>query len=188
VEAQKTTVPQAADTLDPALATEELNLLYWEQQYAGVVTAARKIIESGRATENIHILLGRSLANQGKSAEAGRATAEALESFPESAELHYLHSVLLLESGRPSEAAVAARRALYLRPDLALAHLAFADAALKNGNRSDGRRALRNAERLLAKLPPEETIAAADGETAARLLRIAQFRLKLLEDEAVPNG
>ena len=59
---------------------------------------------------------------------------------------------------------------------------------MKQGNRIDGRRALRNAERILAKLPADDVVPAADGETAARLLRIAQLRLKLLEDEVVPNG
>ncbi|HEX2091726.1 MAG TPA: protein-glutamate O-methyltransferase CheR [Longimicrobiaceae bacterium] len=122
----------------------------------------------------------RSLANQGRMDDAGRACAAALDRYRTSAELSYLHAVLLAGAGLHAEAAVAARRVLYLDHDLAVAHLLLGSTLSRLGDRDGARRALRNAERLLAALPPSEPVPGSDGEPAARLAEMARVQLRLL--------
>jgi chemotaxis protein methyltransferase CheR len=173
---------------DSPLTPDQLQRLYWEQRYDAVAAGSARLLNEGRHSERVHVLLVRSLANQGDTTAAGHATVAALETHPESAELLYLHSVLLLEAKRAEEAVVAAKRALYLDSSLVVAHLAFADASIRIGDPVEARRALRNAERILSRSSPDEIVAASDGETVARMLRIVQFRLRLLQEKVASNG
>jgi chemotaxis protein methyltransferase CheR len=123
----------------------------------------------------------RALVNRGDLAEAGRACAAALDRHRTSAELTYLHAVLLLEAGHPAEAAKAGRLALYLDRGLVVAHLVLGDALARLGRIEDARRALRNAQRLLAVLGPQDAVPASDGEPAGRLAEMARAQMELLE-------
>lgn len=126
----------------------------------------------------------RRLANEGRLDDAGRACAAALDRHPDSAELLYLHALLLAEAGHHAESAVAARRALYLDRNLAVAHLGLGCALARLGDTDGARRAFRNAEELLAALPPSTPVPAADGEPAGRLAEIARVQLRLLGEAA----
>lgn len=130
------------------------------------------------------IVLVRALANRGDLAAAGRACAAALERHHSAAELVYLHAVLLSEAERYAEAAAAARRALYLDRGLVVAHLALGGALARLGDTEGARRAFRNAERLLAAMPPEAVVPASDGEPAGRLAEMARVQLRLLSEVA----
>jgi Flp pilus assembly protein TadD len=132
----------------------------------------------------VWVLLVRALANRGDLRAAGQACAAALDRHRTCAELAYLHAVLLGEAGRHAAAAGAARRALYLDRTLAVAHLALGAALARLGDARGARRALRNAERLLAELPPGAVVPASDGEPAARLAAIARAQLGLLRGAA----
>ena len=128
------------------------------------------------------VLLVRSLAGEGRLAEAGRACASALDRHRDSAELAYLHAMLLLEAGRHQAAAVAARRALYLDRMLVVGHLVLGGALARLGDATGARRAFRNAERLLARASPQDVVPASDGEPAARLLTMVRVQLGLLSE------
>ncbi len=126
------------------------------------------------------VILVRSCANRGALDAAGRACAAGLDAHRTSAELAHLHGLLLLESGRLPEAAAALRRALYLDRGMAVTHLALAYAHVRMGHSGRAGQALRNAERLLARMPPSAPVPAADGELAGRLLDVARAQLSLL--------
>lgn len=135
-------------------------------------------------TEDARLALLRALANRGCLDEAGRVIARALELHPASAEFLYMNAVLLLQAGRAADAAGVARRALYLDREMAVAHLTLAEAERRLGNRDAARRALRNAQRLLERLPADEEVPASDGESAGRLAELARVKARLLESAA----
>jgi chemotaxis protein methyltransferase CheR len=126
------------------------------------------------------ILLVRALANRGELVAAGKACTAALDRHHLSPELTYLQAVLLLELGRSKEAADAVRRALYLDRTLAVGHLLLGCALARLENLDGARRAVRNAQQLLAGMPPEEIVPASDGEPAGRLAEMALAQLELL--------
>jgi chemotaxis protein methyltransferase CheR len=128
------------------------------------------------------VLHVRTLANHGDLAAAGRACAAALDRHRTSAELAYLHAVLLAEAGRPADSATAARTAIYLDRHLVVAHLALGAALTKLGDVAGAGRSFRNAARLLAALPADAPVPAADGESAARLAEMVRLRLRLLAE------
>ena len=111
---------------------------------------------------------------------AGRACAAALDHHRTSAELTYLHAVLLAEGGRVADAANAARAALYLDRTMVVSHLALGTALAKLGDAEAARRSFKNAARLLANMPADAPVPAADGEPAGRLAEMVRLRLKLL--------
>ncbi len=106
--------------------------------------------------------------------EAERACTAALERRPDSAHLAYLNAVLLARRGQHAAAAAAARRALYLDRGLAVAQMTLGSALARLGESDQARRAFRAAERLLARLPADEPVPLADGESARRLAEAAR--------------
>jgi chemotaxis protein methyltransferase CheR len=158
---------------------------YETRDYVEAAEAAARLTGHAGAETSAWVILVRSHANQGALAAAGRACAEGLERHPTSAELAYLHGVLLLESGRASDAVAALNRARYLDRGLAVTHLALAGALAKSGDTARARQALRNAERLLSRMPRDARVPAADGELAGRLLEAARAQLSLLSEEGV---
>jgi chemotaxis protein methyltransferase CheR len=153
---------------------------YADRRYEVAAELAARAKAPGKL-EEAWIVRVRAEANRGRLAEASRACLAALEEHRTSAELLYLHAVLLGQAERPRESAAAARQALYLDRSLIVAHIAHADAATALHDESAMRRSLRNAERLLARLPAGEPVPASDGESAGRLLELVRTRLRLLE-------
>ncbi|MGK2961968.1 MAG: CheR family methyltransferase [Gemmatimonadaceae bacterium] len=123
----------------------------------------------------------RDLANQGRLAEAGEATARALETFPAQAELHLIDAVLSGEAGRWVDSETAARRAIYLDRTLIAAHLALGDALARLGNKSGARRSFDNAASLLDLADSESDVPGSGGMSAARLLDLVRAHLSLLD-------
>jgi chemotaxis protein methyltransferase CheR len=157
---------------------------YATRDYARAVESAERVVRRNGSEATPWIVLVRAHANRGDLAAAGRACATALEHHPGTAELHYLHAVLLSEAERVADAAAAARRALYLDRSLVVAHLALGGALGRLGDTDGARRAFRNAERLLAALPPDTVVPASDGEPAGRLLEMARVQMRLLTEAA----
>jgi chemotaxis protein methyltransferase CheR len=179
--------PGPAIAQTPAGAAEELTPDYAVRYAAcdyerAAELAAIRVREDAR-DEGAWVTLVRALANLGKLSDAGRACAAALETHRVSVELVHLHAALLASAGRHAEAATAARRALYLDRTLSAAHLLLGASLARLGDVDGARRALRNAERLLAALPANVAVAAADGQPAGRLLANARAHLRLLGEE-----
>jgi chemotaxis protein methyltransferase CheR len=126
----------------------------------------------------------RALADRGALDEAGIACAAALDLHRDSAELLVLHSTLLFTARRYADAAAAARRALYLDRGCACAHLALGSALARDGDAGSARRAFRNAADLLRAHAGEDVVPASGGESAARLLAVAEAQLHVLGEAA----
>lgn len=163
---------------------EEAARAYAERDYERAAELAGRFVQRDGGDSLAWIVLVRALGNRGDLDAAGRACAAALDRHRTSAELTYLHSVLLAEAGRFSDASAAARRALYLDRALVVAHLALGGALARLGDTDGARRAFRNAERLLAAMPPGALVPASDGEPAARLAEMARVQLRLLTEVA----
>lgn len=162
----------------------DYTLRYAAQDYERAAELAAIRVRDDARDEGAWITLVRALANLGRLPDAGRACAAALETHRVSVELVHLHAALLASAGRHAEAATAARRALYLDRTLSAAHLLLGASLARLGDVDGARRALRNAERLLAGLPANAVVAAADGQPAGRLLADARAHLRLLGEGA----
>jgi chemotaxis protein methyltransferase CheR len=176
-------VPEPAEEVVER-SLEAVARAYAERDYSRAAELARGAVQHDGGNPAVWVLLVRALANRGDLCAAGQACAAALDRHRTCAELAYLHAVLLAEAGRHAEAADAARRALYLDRTLAVAHLALGASLARLGDTRGARRALRNAERLLAELPPEAVVPASDGAPAARLAELARAHLGLLAGAA----
>lgn len=126
----------------------------------------------------------RSLADRGELGEATSVCSAALEAHRDSPELLVLHSTLLFAARRFADAAAAGRSAVYLDRGSAVAHLALGSALARTGDARGAGRAFRNAASLLRALPAGDPVAHSGGETAARLLAVAESQLHVLGDVA----
>ncbi|HWO88890.1 MAG TPA: hypothetical protein VNL98_07045 [Gemmatimonadales bacterium] len=122
----------------------------------------------------------RAAANRGELELAERTCILALERFPHSPELLLLHGFLLGEAGRYQEAANSLRAVVYLDRQLAVAHLALGVVLARLGMPEAARRALRNADRILSAVAPDDPVPLSDGEPASRLKEMGRVRLSLL--------
>jgi chemotaxis protein methyltransferase CheR len=171
-------IASASASVAPTL--ENAEHAYAARNYAAAALAASQLTRARATDPRNWVVMVRSLANGGDLEGAGRACAAALDRHRTCAELAYLHGVLLSEAGRPADAAAALRACLYLDRTLVVAHLALAGALTRLDDLIGADRALRNAERLLAPLPPDAEVPAADGERAGRLAAVAQAQRALL--------
>ncbi len=174
--------PPVVFTPDPVVATVEVVYAAGDFDRAAELAAAR--VAAGHDDERTRVLHVRALANRGRLDAAGAACAAALDQFALSPELHLLHATLLARAGQYAETVIAARRALYLEPTMAMAQIVAADAMTRSGDTRGAERSLRAASEMLAELPAEEHVVAADGETAGRLRQLVAFHLKALGREA----
>jgi len=128
-------------------------------------------------------LLARSLANQGRLADALAwcdrwITADKMDSAG-----HYLRAVVLLEQGDSEQARRSLQRAVYLNPDLVLAHFALGNIARGREKAGEADKHFGNALRLLGRQQSDALIPESDGLTAGRLTEIIT---SLAELENVP--
>lgn len=117
-------------------------------------------------------LLCRIYANEGKLAEALKASDRALAADKLSAGLHYLRAVILQEQGLYDEAAASLKKALYLDPDMVLAHYSLANLEQRKGRPRESQRHFNNALSLLDRYRPDDVIPESDGMFAERLREI----------------
>jgi chemotaxis protein methyltransferase CheR len=174
VPADAAAVP-AADEQDAAQA-------YADRDYPRAEALVRRGIEADPANPALWVLLVRSLANRGELSAAGQACAVGLDRHRTCAELTYLHAVLLAEAGRYEEGAEVARRAVYLDRGFIVAHLLVGAARNRLSDAEGAARALRNAERLLLAMHPDDVVPASDGEPARRLTEMVRLQLRLLRE------
>lgn len=179
-------VPRLSEPVanDPAADAVHAALRYTARDYSGCVESASRSVAASGDDPAVWVLLVRSLANQGRTDEARRSCLAGIGRHPTCAELLYLDALLLAAAERHADAATAARRALYLDRSLVMAHLLLGDMLRRLGEHQAARRAIRNAQNVLTALPPDTIVPAADGERAERLLRVADLKLKQLEDAA----
>jgi chemotaxis protein methyltransferase CheR len=178
--APTSSVDVAARDRAASVPPDELEAAYAARAYDRAEAIARQMLERDPSEPRLWIVLIRALANRGCLADAAKSADAALERHRDSAELLYLHAVLLSQSARHAEAAAAARRALYLERDLIVAHVALGNARGRLGDAEGAARAFRNADALLARLPVDAAVPAADGQPVQRLRQIVRTQLTLL--------
>jgi chemotaxis protein methyltransferase CheR len=116
--------------------------------------------------------LARSLANQGKLAEALTWCDRWIAAEKLNAAGHYLRAVVLLEQGDPEQARRSLQRAIYLHPEFVLAHFALGNLARSGGRNGEADKHFANALHLLARLQPDAPLLESDGLTVDRLIEM----------------
>jgi len=119
-------------------------------------------------------LLARSLANQGRLADALVWCDRWLAEDKLDATGHYLRAVVLIELGEAAQARDSLRRVVYLDGDFILAHFALGNLARGNGNDAESRTHYANTRRLLGRYQPDELLPESDGLTAGRFAQALQ--------------
>lgn len=116
----------------------------------------------------------RTLADNGRHEEALLWVRKARALDRTAPEPLYLAALISSETGDGKEAASLLRSALFLAPDFVMAYYALGSLALQEGRENEAERHLRNAERLLASLPPDAPLLEGDGLRAGDLLQTVQ--------------
>lgn len=115
-------------------------------------------------------LLARSLANQGKLADALVWCDRWVAVDKLNPAAHYLRAVVLLERGAAEEANASLRRSIYLDPGFALAHYALGTIARSRGRTQEAEKHFANALQRLRRHRPEDPLPESEGLTAGRLI------------------
>ncbi|MDO8803952.1 MAG: CheR family methyltransferase [Elusimicrobiota bacterium] len=138
------------------------------QKDAPAVSAARPDME----------LAVRSLANQGKLAEALALCETAIASDKMNPGLHFLCAVILRELDRLEEEAASLKHTLYLDPDFVPAHYSMGNLLLRQGNARAARKAFNNALTLLNAFGHDDILPESEGLTAGRFREIIQATIQ----------
>lgn len=128
-------------------------------------------------------LQARTLANEGRLAEALDVCDRWIATDKVDAAGHYLRALVLLERGDFDGASDALQRAVYLKPDLATAHFTLGNLARGRGRADESARHFRNALDLLAGQRPDAILPETGGLTAGGLGEIIR-ELTALEQPA----
>lgn len=116
--------------------------------------------------------LARSLANEGKLAEALGWCERWIAADKLHAAAHYLRAVVLVEQGDHEGARASLRRAIFLEPGFVLAHFALGNLARRQERPGEASRHFANVQRLLEGYQPGELLPQGDGLSAGRLAQI----------------
>jgi chemotaxis protein methyltransferase CheR len=119
-------------------------------------------------------LLARTLANQGKLADALGWCEKAIAAERINPVHYYLAGTILQNQQEPEKAMQALQKALYLDQNFALAHFTLGRITRQLGRITESERHMRNALSLLAAMNKEEAVPESDGMTAGRLAEIVQ--------------
>jgi chemotaxis protein methyltransferase CheR len=123
--------------------------------------------------------LARTLANQGKLAEALAWSERWIGADKIDPAAHYLRAMVLQETGEREAARRSLDRAVYLQPDFALAHFALGNLARAELRTSAANKHFANALHVLRGCPPDQLLPESEGLTAGRLTEIIATLLAL---------
>ncbi|HSW16284.1 MAG TPA: CheR family methyltransferase [Ramlibacter sp.] len=113
--------------------------------------------------------LARSLANQGRLADARACCERWVSADKINPAAYYLQATVLTELGEVADARSALRRALYVDANFVMAHVALGHLCRRAGLDADAEKHFLNALRLLDRLEPDQPLAEGDGLIASRL-------------------
>jgi chemotaxis protein methyltransferase CheR len=111
----------------------------------------------------------RTLANEGRLAEARTLSERLVRANKLDPTAHYLHATIAQELGDDESARKSLQRSIFLQPDFALGHFALGTLARRGSRHADAKRHFENALRVLRNQPPEEVLPESDGMTASQL-------------------
>lgn len=159
-------LPNAPASSDPRAVADAL---FRSGQYREATEMLMAVFAEPIGDPVVLALLARSLANQGRLADALAWCDRWLQADKLDAAGHYLRGIVLIEQGDAANARAALRRTLYLDGDFILAHLALGNLARGLGNGAEAKTYFSNAQRLLLRHHPDEPLPHSDGLTAGRL-------------------
>ncbi|MDP1707669.1 MAG: CheR family methyltransferase [Gammaproteobacteria bacterium] len=146
--------------------------LYEQGCYDEVSEELQAVLTQEPGNTEAMTLLARTLANQGRLAEALAWCEKAVAAGKLNPASHYLLAIILQEQGQDADAVASLKRALYLDPDFALAHFALGNLVRRQGRHKESERHLQNALSILDKYPQEDRLPVSEGMTAGRLREI----------------
>jgi len=121
----------------------------------------------------------RSLADQGRLAEALALCENAISADKLDPEMHFLHAIILQERNSEGEAIASLKRALYLNPDFIPANFVLGNLLMRRGNKQAGKIYLQNVLAILRNRPHEDILPESDGLTAGRLMEIIKATMRI---------
>lgn len=148
---------------------EQAEALYAQGRYAEVEDILVAVAGRNKAEPRIFSLLTRTLANQGKLAEALHGCDRWIAADKLDPAAHYLRAVVLMEQGELEQAGRSLQRTIYLKPDFALAHFALGNLARNSGKQHEADRHFSNTLKLLGRYRADEPLPQSEGLTAGRL-------------------
>lgn len=171
------------ETASPKLETEtprpqqkpsyrQAQALYERDRYDEVAEELQAVLTQDPGNTEAMTLLARTLANQGRLAEALAWCEKAVVAGKLNPTSHYLLAIILQEQGQDADAVASLKRALYLDPDFALAHFALGNLVRRQGKYKESERHFQNALSILGKYPQEDRLPVSEGMTAGRLREI----------------
>ena len=178
----QTVVPLLLEPLDLPLAVPAEPLLMTELPLAGSrepAVSSRPLLraehnpepsaETTEVPEETTLSVARTLANQGRLAEAQLLVEQSLAADRLNPEAHYLYATIREEQGAVDEAVAALRKSLYLDQDFVLAHFSLAHLLQRQGKRREASRHFTNTRALLEQYRLDDLLPGAEGMTAGRL-------------------
>jgi chemotaxis protein methyltransferase CheR len=117
-------------------------------------------------------LQARTLANQGRHADALVWCERWIAANKIDAAAHYVHATVLQEMGEREAARRSLQRAVYLQPDFALAHFVLGNFARADARTREAERHFLNTLYVLRDSSPDAPLPESDGLTAGRLVEI----------------
>ncbi len=130
--------------------------------------------EHGPAEAAALLSTARSLADEGRLAEALVACDRLLECRKLDAPSHYLKAVIFEELGESEKAAAAFRNAVFLEPDFVLAHFGLGNLMRRAGRAAEANRCFEAALVLARRLKPDDVMSEAEGLTAGRMAEMIE--------------
>jgi chemotaxis protein methyltransferase CheR len=121
----------------------------------------------------------RTLADQGKLAEALELCEKALDFDKLDPEMHYLRAIIYNERNNHEETIASLKRALYVTSEFIPANFLLGNLLLRRGNTAAGKRYLMYVLELLRNRPHEDILPESEGLTVGRLREIIEATMRL---------
>jgi chemotaxis protein methyltransferase CheR len=137
-----------------------------------LVAMPEQVLPAETESSQTFSLQARTLANQGRHADALVWCERWIVANKIDAAAHYVHATVLLEMGESEAARRSLQRAVYLQPDFALAHFMLGNFARADARTAEADRHFANALDVLRDCPPDAPLPESDGLTAGRLVEI----------------
>jgi chemotaxis protein methyltransferase CheR len=134
--------------------------------------APEQVPPAGTESSQTFSLQARTLANQGRHADARVWCERWIAADRIDVAAYYVHATLLQEMGEREMARRSLQRAVYLQPDFALAHFVLGNFARADARTKEAHRHFANALHVLRDCPPDALLPESDGLTAGRLVEI----------------
>jgi len=169
---------ESEHTAPPVSPYEEALIHVEQRNYAQAETSLLNLLPENPDDSRAMALLSRTLANQGKLADALEWCEKAISAERINPLHYYLLGTILQNQGETGKAIQVLQKALYLDQNFVLAHFTLGNLTHQLGKFRESERHMRNTLSLLVAFKKEDVVPESDGMTAGRLSEIAQSMLQ----------